>query len=130
VSVNSEVVAAAWVCVRDRRLLVVRSAGSDAFYVPGGKPEPGESWAEAAAREVGEETGIVLRASTDWSPRIDCPKRTLILATLGLAGEIAVRDPGVEVEAELRRPVQHLDRERLIISRERRQIRRRRDRRE
>jgi 8-oxo-dGTP diphosphatase len=58
----SEVIAAAWVCVRDRRLLVVRAAGSDAFYVPGGKPEPGESWAQAAAREVGEETGVVLRA--------------------------------------------------------------------
>ena len=53
-----EVVAAAWVCVRDRRVLVVRAAGSDAFYLPGGKPEPGETHAEAAAREVYEEVGI------------------------------------------------------------------------
>ena len=53
-----EVVAAAWVCVRDRRVLVVRANGSDAFYLPGGKPEPGESHAEAAAREVREEVGI------------------------------------------------------------------------
>jgi len=57
----TEVIAAAWVCVRNRRLLVVRAAGSDAFYVPGGKPEPGESWPQAAAREVGEETGVVLK---------------------------------------------------------------------
>jgi 8-oxo-dGTP diphosphatase len=57
-----EIVASTWVCVRDRRLLVVRSAGNDAFYVPGGKVEPGETLAEAAAREVKEETGISLAA--------------------------------------------------------------------
>ncbi len=56
----SEVVAPAWVFVRDRRVLVVRAAGSDAFYLPGGKPEPGETHAEAAAREVCEEVGIVV----------------------------------------------------------------------
>ena len=58
VVVVNEVVAAAWVCVRDRQVLVVRAYGSDAFYLPGGKPEPGESHAEAAAREVHEEVGI------------------------------------------------------------------------
>ena len=35
----------------------------DAFYLPGGKPEPGETYAEAAAREVKEEVGIVLEAA-------------------------------------------------------------------
>ena len=58
--ITAEVLAAAWVCVRDRRVLVVRAAGSDAFYLPGGKPEPGETHAEAAAREVHEEVGIHL----------------------------------------------------------------------
>ncbi|GIE85085.1 NUDIX hydrolase [Actinoplanes regularis] len=58
-----EVVAAAWVCVRDRRVLVVRAHNSDAFYLPGGKPEAGETHAEAAARESEEEVGIALRAS-------------------------------------------------------------------
>lgn len=56
----NQVVASAWVCVRDRRVLVVRPLNSDAFYLPGGKPEPGETYAEAAAREVKEEVGIVL----------------------------------------------------------------------
>ena len=60
----SEVVAAAWVCVRDRRVLVVRPADSDAFYLPGGKPEPGETYASAAAREVKEEVGLVLDAAS------------------------------------------------------------------
>jgi len=54
------VVATAWVCVRDRRVLVVRPGYTDAFYLPGGKPEPGETFAEAAAREVLEEVGIVV----------------------------------------------------------------------
>lgn len=58
---NDEVVAAAWVCVRDRRVLVVRAHDSDAFYLPGGKPEPGETHAEAAAREAEEEVGVVLK---------------------------------------------------------------------
>ncbi|WP_221326584.1 NUDIX domain-containing protein [Actinoplanes sp. L3-i22] len=58
----SEVVAAAWVCVRDRSVLVVRAHDSDAFYLPGGKPEPGETHAEAAARETLEEVGIVVKA--------------------------------------------------------------------
>jgi 8-oxo-dGTP diphosphatase len=57
------VIAAAWVLVRDRRVLVVRAAGSDAFYLPGGKPEPGESYAQAAAREVREEVGMIVDPS-------------------------------------------------------------------
>jgi 8-oxo-dGTP pyrophosphatase MutT (NUDIX family) len=59
---TGEVVAAAWVCVRGRRVLVVRAENSDAFYLPGGKPEPGETHAEAAARETLEEVGIVVKA--------------------------------------------------------------------
>jgi len=58
--VTSQVLAAAWVCVRDRRVLVVRAGDSDAFYLPGGKPEPGETYAESAAREVSEEVGLRL----------------------------------------------------------------------
>lgn len=56
----SEVLAAAWVHVRDHRVLTVRAHGSDAFYLPGGKPEPGETWPESAAREVREEVGLIV----------------------------------------------------------------------
>ena len=54
----------AWVCVRDRRMLAVRSRGRDAWYMPGGKLEPGESDAQALVREIAEELGVTLNGAT------------------------------------------------------------------
>ncbi|HEY8701549.1 MAG TPA: NUDIX domain-containing protein [Arthrobacter sp.] len=50
------------VCVFDDsgRLLTVRKRGTGMFMHPGGKPEPGETAAQAAARELAEEVGIVV----------------------------------------------------------------------
>ncbi len=44
------------------RLLVVRSRNKKAFYLPGGKIEPGESLEDAVRREVREELGIEISA--------------------------------------------------------------------
>ncbi|MET1071532.1 MAG: NUDIX domain-containing protein [Umezawaea sp.] len=44
--------------VRTGRLLVVRSHGKGAFYLPGGKLEPGETPVQALHREVLEELGV------------------------------------------------------------------------
>ena len=51
------------VCVFDDagRLLTVRKRGTAMFMHPGGKPEPGETAVDAAARELAEEVGIVVR---------------------------------------------------------------------
>jgi 8-oxo-dGTP pyrophosphatase MutT (NUDIX family) len=48
------------VCVFDEagRLLTVRKRGTDKFMHPGGKPERGETAAQAASRELLEEVGI------------------------------------------------------------------------
>jgi ADP-ribose pyrophosphatase YjhB (NUDIX family) len=50
------------VCVVDEHLLVVRlrdpATGAILHFIPGGKVEPGERPAHAAAREVLEETGL------------------------------------------------------------------------
>ena len=46
------------------RVLVVRKHGTSVFMQPGGKPEPGESAAEALARELHEEVGLVVAADT------------------------------------------------------------------
>eukprot|EP00929_Paragymnodinium_shiwhaense_P001095 TRINITY_DN101312_c0_g1_i1.p1 TRINITY_DN101312_c0_g1~~TRINITY_DN101312_c0_g1_i1.p1 ORF type:complete len:372 (+),score=50.33 TRINITY_DN101312_c0_g1_i1:49-1116(+) len=50
----------AWIVLRDRKHLVARSYGKDAFFTPGGKREPGESDHEALIREVEEECGVKL----------------------------------------------------------------------
>ncbi|SFR95156.1 ADP-ribose pyrophosphatase YjhB, NUDIX family [Microbacterium sp. cf046] len=42
------------------RVLVVRKHGTSVFMQPGGKPEAGETGAEALARELHEEVGLVL----------------------------------------------------------------------
>lgn len=51
------------VVIRDGRLLVARSHGADAFFLPGGKLEDGETERDALRREVREELGIDLEAS-------------------------------------------------------------------
>lgn len=53
------------VCVYDPtgRLLTVRKAGTSKFMHPGGKPELGESAAQAAVRELSEEVGIHVDAA-------------------------------------------------------------------
>ena len=52
------------VCIYDLdgRLLTVRKQGTARFMHPGGKPEPGESAAEAGARELAEEVGLDIAA--------------------------------------------------------------------
>jgi len=54
----------AWIWVRDGLLLAARSNHRDVFYLPGGKLEPGETYREALIREVTEEVGINLDASS------------------------------------------------------------------
>jgi 8-oxo-dGTP pyrophosphatase MutT (NUDIX family) len=69
-----------WLHVRDGRLLAVRTRGRDRFYLPGGKPEPGETDEEALVREVREELGLELR---DLRPAftIDAPAHGLVEET-------------------------------------------------
>jgi 8-oxo-dGTP diphosphatase len=55
---SREVRAAGGVLVRDGRLLVVHRPKFDDWSLPKGKLEDGESWEDAALREVEEETGL------------------------------------------------------------------------
>ncbi|HEU4674629.1 MAG TPA: NUDIX domain-containing protein [Motilibacteraceae bacterium] len=56
------VVAATWLCRRGDAILAVRPHGAHVFFLPGGVPEPGETLAQAAAREVAEEVGMRVEA--------------------------------------------------------------------
>ncbi|QTX03431.1 NUDIX hydrolase [Agromyces archimandritae] len=51
---------AAIALVRDRRVLMVTARGRDVYFMPGGKIDPGETPAEAAAREAREEVSLEL----------------------------------------------------------------------
>ncbi|MFJ4208406.1 NUDIX domain-containing protein [Paenarthrobacter sp. NPDC089675] len=57
---NVIVVSAVCIYNPDGRLLTVRKRGTDKFMHPGGKPEVGETAAEAASRELLEEVGIAV----------------------------------------------------------------------
>ncbi|MET8579014.1 NUDIX domain-containing protein [Streptomyces sp. NPDC005012] len=52
------VVVAAAVVEQGRLLVVSKKAAPNVFYLPGGKPDPGETSAEALARELDEELGV------------------------------------------------------------------------
>jgi 8-oxo-dGTP diphosphatase len=55
-------VAAAAVVVDGKLLLVSKRAAPEVFYLPGGKPERGESAEDCVRREVREELGAELRS--------------------------------------------------------------------
>lgn len=60
--IQPTIVAAVWLCTRGGRVLAVRPRGGSPYFLPGGLPEPGETLAEAAAREVLEEVAVVVDA--------------------------------------------------------------------
>jgi len=59
--VPDEIRAAGGVVVRDGRIAVVHRPRYDDWSLPKGKLEPGESWEQAALREIEEETGLRCR---------------------------------------------------------------------
>lgn len=69
------------------RMLTVRKRGTARFMLPGGKPEPGESAAETAVREVREEIGL------DLDPAA--------LEPLGAHRAAAANEAGLEVEGAI-----------------------------
>ncbi|MEV6906482.1 NUDIX domain-containing protein [Amycolatopsis sp. NPDC051071] len=48
----------AWLHLRDGQVLTARSRGKTAFYLPGGKREPGETDTETLVREIREELTV------------------------------------------------------------------------
>ena len=75
---SSEIEAAGGVVMRDGRLLVVHRPRYDDWSLPKGKLDAGETFEEAALREVWEETGVRARLvrelpSVEYSVR-DRPK--------------------------------------------------------
>ncbi|HEX6115926.1 MAG TPA: NUDIX domain-containing protein, partial [Solirubrobacterales bacterium] len=68
-----EVRAAGGVVLRDGaeglEVAVVHRPKHDDWSLPKGKLEPGESWVDAALREVAEETGLECELGAELSPK-------------------------------------------------------------
>lgn len=71
----------------DLEVLTVRKRGTTGFMLPGGKPEAGESFQDAAAREVFEELGLNVPAPS--------------LQLLGVFTQPALNEPGCDVQAHV-----------------------------
>lgn len=54
----------AWIYIKDRKILSTRSKGKDAWYIPGGKRDQGETDQQALIREVKEELSVDLVPET------------------------------------------------------------------
>lgn len=54
----------ALICIRDGKLLVARSFGKEKFFLPGGKPDAGETAVQALHREIKEELNTDLVADS------------------------------------------------------------------
>lgn len=85
------------VIIRDGRILLGRrrgAHGAGAYAFPGGKPHPGESPAEALAREVREETGLTCTAITPiiWTSELFA-EHGLHFVTLHHRTEVAAGEP-------------------------------------
>jgi 8-oxo-dGTP diphosphatase len=100
---NAEVYAAGGVVIRDGRVAVVHRPRYDDWSLPKGKLDPGESFEEAALREVEEETGLRCRLgrelpSTEYRDSKGRPKLVRYWEMIPLEGEFS---PSGEVD-ELR----------------------------
>ena len=99
-----DVVAACWLFRRDGSVLAVSPSGVDAYYLPGGMPEQGESLIDAVVREVWEEVAIrldresvqeVVRVRTEAHGALD-RKVTLVGFTADGTGEPQACPPEIE----------------------------------
>jgi len=57
---HADILVGAVALIRDRRVLMVTARGRDVWFMPGGKIDPGETEADAAAREAWEEVTLRL----------------------------------------------------------------------
>jgi 8-oxo-dGTP diphosphatase len=100
-------VSAAVITDSANRVLFVRKRGTTVFMQPGGKPEPGETAAQALARELEEEIGLVIApdAMHPWgsfeAAAANEPGHRVVAEVFAMRADPAAVSPRAEIE-ELR----------------------------
>ena len=93
--------AAGGVVVRDGLVAVIHRPKYDDWSLPKGKLERGESWEEAAVREVREETGLVCSLGDEIGPPREYVDRKGRPKTVRYWRMEVEEDPGFEVNDEV-----------------------------
>lgn len=94
----------AWIYIKDGKILSTKSRGKDAYYIPGGKREEGESDTEALTREVLEELSVQLvpetiqHVETFEAQAHGKPEGTVVRMTCYTAGYTGELAPASEIE--------------------------------
>src|SRR5687767_2646913 len=57
---STVIVAVAYIVIKDKKLLLTRSKGKKAFYMPGGKPKKEEGDIDTLVRELNEELSLAV----------------------------------------------------------------------
>lgn len=97
---NGHPVSVKGVVLIERRVLLLRNE-RDAWELPGGRPEPGESWPQALARELREEAAIDVAVGpllAEWRYEV-LPARFVWIAAFGCT---TARVEALRVSAEHR----------------------------
>lgn len=94
----------AWIEIMDGKILVARSVGKDAFYIPGGKRELGENDDEALMREIEEELTVsLIPESLEYFGTFEAqahgkPEGTMVQMTCYWGKYIGEIEPASEIE--------------------------------
>jgi 8-oxo-dGTP diphosphatase len=96
---SADVKAAGGVVRRDGKVALVHRARYDDWTFPKGKLEPGETWEQAALREVGEEIGMHCRLGRELPPvEYDVPKGHKVVRYWLMEPEAGEFHPNEEVD--------------------------------
>lgn len=94
----------AYIYIKDKKILSTRSKGKDAWYIPGGKREQGETDQEALIREVKEELSVDLKSETIQyldtfkAQAHGKPEGVMVQMTCYTADFIGELEPAAEIE--------------------------------
>jgi 8-oxo-dGTP diphosphatase len=93
-----------WLSLANGRILSTRSRGKNAYYIPGGKREPGESDLDTLIREMREELTVAIDPTTAvhegtfTAPAHDQPEGVIVRMACYTARHEGIPTPNSEIE--------------------------------